>query len=339
MSGVVGSRVECGVDESIFHQLTTRRTSRVLPQTFLNLGSYLLLSGLGIWLDHWWAWPCIWVVQGFILSCALGASHDCAHSVFAKSPVGNHIAGIFWSSTVLFNYSLYKQFHLEHHRFTMVPGDTEPLGVFKGFWDYLRSLPTTAFFVSFWIMSVQAMFNRFPHFIKSPKARREVKIDNLALMLWAVAIVAATALWPLKALLLYWGPIFFYFPMVFLTSLPEHYGCDEGPDIWTNTRSLTSNFLFRYMFWNGNFHAEHHIYPTVPSYNLPKLHKLIGSRFKYRETSYVSFHLKLMASLIRQSKPRGQTLLSALKRIEYKMYKAPTPEGSDTRTRDQAIPN
>lgn len=328
MSNVVRVRDQLGIDEAVLQKIVARRTIKVLPQTLFNLGVYALLSFIGIWFGIWWVWIAIWLVQGFILSCALGASHDCAHSTFATTPFANHFAGVLWSSTVLFNYSLYKHFHLEHHRFTMITGDTEPLGVFKGFWDYVRSLPTTAFFVSFWIMSVQSTFGRFPHFIKSPQARSEVQVDNVALLLWVVTISTLTILWPVKMLVLYWGPIFFYFPMVFLTSLPEHYGCDEGPDALSNTRSLTSNFLFRYMFWNGNFHAEHHIYPTVPSYNLPKLHELIGSKFKYKERSYVSFHLKLMISLLRQSKPKGQMLLSALKRIEYKTYKAPESRDS-----------
>src|SRR5262249_50249142 len=150
---MVGVREEFRIPETAFQIITMRRTVRVLPQTIFNLGSYLLLSLIGVWLGAWWAWLAIWLIQGFILSCALGAAHDCAHSTFAITPFGNHCAGVLWSSTVLFNYSLYKHFHLEHHRFTMIPGDTEPLGEFKGFWDYLRSLPTTAFFVSFWVMS------------------------------------------------------------------------------------------------------------------------------------------------------------------------------------------
>lgn len=331
MSNITAVRTELMLGDETHRALMEHSPLKVLLQASFNVGLYVALCFLGTQLNSWWAWLSIWVIQGFILSGFLGAAHDCAHGSFSRRPIVNHLAGAFWASTVLFNYTLYKYFHLEHHRYTTVPGDTEPLGVFKGFWDYVRSLPTTAFFVSFWIMSVQTTFGRFPHFVKTRKARRDVRIDNFALFTWILLAAALTVIWPRQSLLFYWGPMAIYFPMVFLTSLPEHYGCDEGPDPLSNTRSMSPNFLFRYIFWNGNYHAEHHVYPNLPSHNLPRLHALIGNKFKFRESSYVRFHVSLVRELLRNQAATDQKFLSALKRVEYDVYEAPETAASNVK--------
>ena len=35
------------------------------------------------------------------------------------------------------------------------------------------------------------------------------------------------------------------------------------------------NPIFRFLYWNMNYHVEHHIFPTVPYHALPKLHEAI----------------------------------------------------------------
>ncbi len=310
------------LDHARLRELMVRSPRQVMAQTLFNVLGYLALGYVGLAAHRWWVWATVWWFQGIVLSGFLGASHDCAHGVFAGSPRGNHIAGALWSSAVLFNFSLYKYFHLEHHHYTSVEGDTEPGGLFPSAWAYFKSLPTTAFFVSFWKMSALAMVGRFPHFVRSPRARMAVKADNVVQFAWIVGVVILTAIWPKQIVLLYWCPILVYFPMVFWTSLPEHYGCDPGSSLINNTRSTVSNWLFRYSFWNGNFHAEHHVYPSVPSHNLPELHRLIGRHFAFQERSYVLFHLNLVWTLLRDQRVRSAAvvLLDATKRVEYSVY-------------------
>jgi fatty acid desaturase len=33
--------------------------------------------------------------------------------------------------------------------------------------------------------------------------------------------------------------------------------------------------VLRFLYWNMNYHLEHHMFPMVPYYNLPKLHQVI----------------------------------------------------------------
>ena len=156
-------------------------------------------------------------------------------------------------------------------------------------------------FISFWRMSIQACFGRFPDFIRSEKARHAVQIDNIALLLWLLMSASITYWWTEYALLFYWCPLIVSHPMSWWIALPEHYDCDQSSDPQCNTRSTSSNFFFRWTTWHGNYHAEHHVYPSVPSYNLPHLHSRIGKHFTFQERSFTLFHLKLIWSLLKNS--------------------------------------
>ena len=62
----------------------------------------------------------------------------------------------------------------------------------------------------------------------------------------------------------------------FLCGIAQHYGMNSNvPDFRYNTRTFTCSWLPAFYYWNMQYHVEHHMYPAVPFYNLPKLRKVI----------------------------------------------------------------
>ncbi len=58
----------------------------------------------------------------------------------------------------------------------------------------------------------------------------------------------------------------------FLCGVTQHYGmASDAPDFRYNTRTFTCSWLPAFYYWNMQYHLEHHMYPAVPFYNLPKL--------------------------------------------------------------------
>ena len=56
--------------------------------------------------------------------------------------------------------------------------------------------------------------------------------------------------------------------------LTQHAGLAEDVlDHRLNSRTVYINPVFRFLYWNMNYHIEHHMFPMVPYYNLPKLHE------------------------------------------------------------------
>ena len=61
-----------------------------------------------------------------------------------------------------------------------------------------------------------------------------------------------------------------------LTGLLQHIGlADNVIDHRLNTRTVYMNPISRCIYWNMNYHVEHHMFPMVPYHALPRLHDLI----------------------------------------------------------------
>jgi fatty acid desaturase len=54
----------------------------------------------------------------------------------------------------------------------------------------------------------------------------------------------------------------------------------DRTDNHLNTRTTYANFVEKMLFapHHVNYHAEHHLLMTVPSYNLPRMHRLLKER-------------------------------------------------------------
>src|SRR5512133_2878652 len=56
----------------------------------------------------------------------------------------------------------------------------------------------------------------------------------------------------------------------------QHAGLAENVlDHRLNCRTVYMNFVNRYLYWNMNYHLEHHMFPLVPYHHLPKLHEIV----------------------------------------------------------------
>jgi fatty acid desaturase len=86
-------------------------------------------------------------------------------------------------------------------------------------------------------------------------------------------------------------------------SLCEHEFTDER-SVFTGTRSVLSTRVARWFMDNSNFHLEHHLFPGVPSQNLPKLHALLAEEEKIANSSVYSGYWAFFIFLMRNSVQR-----------------------------------
>ena len=62
----------------------------------------------------------------------------------------------------------------------------------------------------------------------------------------------------------------------YLCNNTQHAGLqDKVPDYRLCTRTILLNPFVRFLYWQMNYHIEHHMYAAVPCYNLRKLHEQI----------------------------------------------------------------
>ena len=80
----------------------------------------------------------------------------------------------------------------------------------------------------------------------------------------------------LPLMLIGFGPAVLGSWHLIMTGLLQHTGlADNVLDHRLNTRTVYMNPFSRFIYWNMNYHVEHHMFPMVPYHNLPRLHQLI----------------------------------------------------------------
>ncbi len=88
-----------------------------------------------------------------------------------------------------------------------------------------------------------------------------------------------------------------------LTGLLQHIGlADNVIDHRLNTRTVYMNPVSRFIYWNMNYHVEHHMYPMVPYHALPRLHELIKDDLPAANPSMWHAYREVWPVLLKQLK-------------------------------------
>ena len=96
-----------------------------------------------------------------------------------------------------------------------------------------------------------------------------------------------------------WVPFTLFWLVPFLTwmqfafhirSIAEHFAMPVREGVFAKTRTTIAT-VFERMFLvpkNVGYHLEHHLYPSVTFFNLPKLHRLLMEKPTYHATAHVT---------------------------------------------------
>ena len=76
----------------------------------------------------------------------------------------------------------------------------------------------------------------------------------------------------------------------YIRSVAEHFGELAYDHNLTSSRTVKANWLERFFLspHNVGYHLEHHLYPGVPFYHLPKLHKLLMGKKEYSQKAHIT---------------------------------------------------
>lgn len=217
-----------------------------------------------------------------------GAGHELSHrTVFRSRRLNDAFLALFaflsWNNPVYFRAS-----HARHHQKTVhADADFEvrlPQTTQRADWLWAVTLDVPAL-----VRAVRIVIENACDIVKGPAgrqmfadraspARRElVRTARLTLAghaLLAVAFVA-TGCWELL-LLVTFAPFIGDWP-VKLLALAQHYGMEpDVDDFRRNSRTVLLHPACAWLYWQMNYHIEHHMYPAVPFHQLRRLREAIA---------------------------------------------------------------
>jgi fatty acid desaturase len=79
--------------------------------------------------------------------------------------------------------------------------------------------------------------------------------------------------------------------------LAEHGGCPFVADGLRNTRTTLTLAPLRRLMWNMPFHAEHHLYPSLPFHALGRAHRQLAPALAELSPGYLAVHRRFLTDL------------------------------------------
>jgi fatty acid desaturase len=246
---------------------------RNLAHMVLELGLYVGLAALGRSIDERWAWVPIWIAMGFLFLACGGIIHETVHGHLYRAKWANKLAGTLAGMVMLFPWGTYRSFHIEHHASTTTENDPEGIPIAFGSRLEFLMMPLGGLYTLAQLnwYTARSLLGHPPRWVRTRGQRRDVRRSAVAVAAFAALVVVAFAASPSLVVDVWLVPVlvamFVAYPLIFL---PEHAWGEPGPTL-THTRTTTSNQLLCWIYWNNNYHAVHHLIPTVVHQHIPAL--------------------------------------------------------------------
>jgi len=244
--------------------------------------------------DALWLKVQVMVFLGFAIDTLFAPMHECVHGTPFASRRLNRIVGWLTGAAIGWNATYYRRFHAWHHRYTQDPDNDPELMTPKPrtTWDYVMRLSGLPYYRDQMKILLRCAFGAIGGQPFIP-ARGIGEIQRSALLQLSLygAVAAASVYYESWIAVTYWLlPMVMAQPFMRFMLLAEHTGCSEDRNGLTNTRTTYCTRPARFLMWNMPFHAEHHLYPSVPFHALPKVHEAVKSRLAHISADYKAAH-------------------------------------------------
>lgn len=287
-------------------------------QALSNLSLYLLLLWITSQIESVWVLFIMFLLIGVSLNRLFFPTHDCIHLSLFPTKKENQVCGVILSSFLGTTFDAISSQHFDHHKNfgTLAdPGASDYYVKFNSRRELILFI-LSPLFGSIFLKKMIDYLSRPSHLISvNPNNPRISKILSFFLhmkmyapiiIFQAIVCFILTKNFAVSELWRY--PIFGILPAItiflFLNRLRmflEHGSIDYSvSDYLINknpiTRTIYASTIEKIFICGSdfNFHHEHHLYPGVPGYQLPRLHsellKFNYERESIRATYVESFH-------------------------------------------------
>ncbi|MDY7225662.1 fatty acid desaturase family protein [Hyalangium rubrum] len=251
-----------------------RHLTRVLLFAVLYLGAaaavtVLAEQGSGLW--SWLARVPLYVLAAASLHGISLFTHEAVHGALARHSGWNRALGAICAWPVLQNFAAYKVLHLKHH--ADLGGGHDP--------DHYTNYTPRPWLV--FLMNWGRLLLGYPAYITmipilgwrqgTASDRRWIAFEVASAYLF---LGLAIAFLPGAALLHGWViPMIIINTLVNIRGMSQHTLLPEADHPIRGSRTILTNPVTTFFMCNENYHLEHHLFPRVPWYNLPRLHALL----------------------------------------------------------------
>ena len=293
------------LDPALSHAMH-QRNHRRLWRIAIFAGLYLIAEGGAVFVYSalggvWWAMIValpLYVLAGASLHGISLFTHEGTHGVLSHHDTLNRWIAMVCAYPVLQTFAAYQVLHLRHHKYLGAIGDPDHYPNYTTWSPLIWAMHWGRL-----VLGYPAYITAIPvlGFLQGSGRDRLWILFELALLGALIATVLAS---PIPGYFLIHGwlvPMLIINFMVNIRGMSQHTLLEHETDMVLGSRTLLTGRLVRFFMCNENFHLEHHLYPGVPWYNLPRLHQSLRDELQGRGAPYVSSYSAFVRDFMRAS--------------------------------------
>jgi len=301
---------QCPVPRKEMRKLLERKDGPAIRDTLIWFALILGFAALTVAL--WGSW---WVIAPYLCYAALYAStsdsrwHESSHGTAFKTDWMNNALYEVASFMVMRESTVWRWSHTRHHSDTIIVGRDPEIAV-------PRPPDLKAFVLSFFNWGVYLkyyqrillhasgkMADEEKTFIPETEFPKVYRRARFYVGIYAAVIVISIAVGSILPLLLVGLTNFVGSWLMPIYGYTQHAGLAENVlDHRLNCRTFYTNIVHRFLYWNMNYHIEHHMFPLVPYHNLPQLHELVKDDMPRRYNGLLDCWKEIIPTIIKQTK-------------------------------------
>jgi fatty acid desaturase len=223
--------------------------------------------------------------------------HDAAHYLLHRNKeINSVVSNVFLSFPLLISTHRYRVHHLLHHRYLntdLDPDKDDRIGPGSRRKFYLLILADLVGISAMRTLTTMSLFGVIGPMFKPPGTNEGLpRLERrLAFAFYTTVPVTIAAFGIWKELLIFWVlPMMTVLtPILRFRGWAEHGACADSNQL-DGARSVDAGLFERFLLapCNVHFHLEHHLYPSVPCYNLPELSAQLLQQENYREHAHLN---------------------------------------------------
>lgn len=295
------------IDRKLLRELTRKSDGQGLIRLLGFWGAQIVLAATAINYSHaltgWIAFFLYSLVYGFNESLR----HECHHRTAFKNQTINAV--VHWIAGFLCIKEAFSDrwLHTQHHTYTLNRKldpeiMTERPPSFRSMFGQLSIFPIK---LPMMLDMAKMACGIFSTTVQSvlPASERSKVIWSCRAMIGGYLLIFLLAL-----VFSSWWPVILTFGARFVGGFlqmsfahTQHVGLpDDVNDHRLNTRTIYLHPVLQFCYWNMNYHAEHHLYPSVPFHQLPALHELIKNQCPPAYKGMIAVWREIIPTLWRQ---------------------------------------
>jgi fatty acid desaturase len=310
-AGLAGAQwYACPIPRKRMKELMRRSDQPAIRDTAIWLGAMALFGGVGVW--SWGSWLAVpfFLCYGVLYGSASDSRwHEAGHGTAFKTRWLNDVVYQIASFMIMREPTVWRWSHTRHHTDTLIVGrDPEiaamrPPRLVKMIANFFGLVDVP---VAFYHMSLHAagrLTEDEETFIPEMEHAKVFRIARVWLLIYTGTAAACIATGSILPAMLIGLPRFYGAWHHVLCGLTQHAGLAEDTlDHRLNSRTVYMNPISRFVYWNMNYHVEHHMFPMVPYHALPELHEQMKGDCPPPYAGFWHAYREIVPTLLRQLK-------------------------------------